>query len=109
MVRNSIISKALEENTGNETTPPTVPNLQLQSLMGEMRRMMREECEQIHAKLDRVEEGTHWRQQRNRRLYYNMTKQKDANKPKGRGRTKKNDINNLKAQGRKTKLEWNEK
>ncbi|KAF4384189.1 hypothetical protein F8388_001427 [Cannabis sativa] len=38
-----------------------------------------------------------------------MTKQKDANKPKGRGRTKKNDINNLKAQGRKTKLEWNEK
>ncbi|KAM6556386.1 hypothetical protein CsatB_003405 [Cannabis sativa] len=60
------MSKDPEENIGNESTPPTVSNLQLQALMGEMTRMMREECEQIHARLDRVEEGTQRRQRRNR-------------------------------------------
>ncbi|XP_062100497.1 uncharacterized protein LOC133806406, partial [Humulus lupulus] len=42
------MSQNTERNTGNDNPPPTVPNLQLQAIMGEMRRMLREECEQIH-------------------------------------------------------------
>ena len=51
------MSQNTERNAGNDAPPPTVPNLQIEALMGEMRRMLREECEQIHERLDRVEEG----------------------------------------------------
>ena len=47
-----------ERNTNEEVQQPAVPNLQMQALIGEMRRMMRAELEPIHERLDRVEEGT---------------------------------------------------
>ena len=34
-------------------------NLQTQALLGEMRRMIRVELEQIHERMDRLEEGVH--------------------------------------------------
>ena len=60
------MSQNTERSAGNDAPPPTVPNLQIEALMGEMRRMLREECEQIHERLDRVEEGTQRRPRRNR-------------------------------------------
>ena len=62
----SIMAQNPEKNASNDIPPPEVPNLQMQALIGEMRRMMRAECEQIHERLDRVEEGTQWRARRNR-------------------------------------------
>ncbi|KAJ0963098.1 hypothetical protein J5N97_028220 [Dioscorea zingiberensis] len=51
------MSQIPERNTSEESTPPTIPNLQVQAIIGEMRRMMRAELEQIHERMDRVEEG----------------------------------------------------
>ena len=62
----SIMAQNPEKNASNDIPPPEVPNLQMQALIGEMRRMMRAECEQIHERLDRVEEGTQRRARRNR-------------------------------------------
>ena len=56
----------MSQNTGDNNPPNTVPNLQLQAIMGEMRRLLREEFEQIHERLDRVEEGAPRRPRRNR-------------------------------------------
>ena len=58
----------MSQNTGDNNPQPTVPNLQLQAIMGEMRRLLREECEQIHERLDRVEEGAQ-RRPRGRRVH----------------------------------------
>ena len=46
-----------EQGTNEEVPQPAVPNLQIQALMGEMRRMMRAELDHLHERLDRVEEG----------------------------------------------------
>ena len=56
----------MSQNTGDNNPPNTVPNLQLQAIMGEMRRLLREEFEQIHERLDRVEEGAPRKTRRNR-------------------------------------------
>jgi len=42
------MSQIPERNTSEESTPLTIPNLQVQAIIGEMRRMMRAELEQIH-------------------------------------------------------------
>ena len=55
----SVMSHNRENNTSEEVPQQAVPNLQMQALMGEMRRMMRAELEHIHERLDRVEEGSH--------------------------------------------------
>ena len=52
------MSQDQEKNTNEELPPTNLPNLQMQALLGEMRRMMRVELEHIHERLDRVEEGT---------------------------------------------------
>ncbi|PSS08357.1 Myosin heavy chain, fast skeletal muscle like, partial [Actinidia chinensis var. chinensis] len=52
------MSRNQEKSTSEEVPPQAVPNLQMQALMGEMRRIMRAELEHIHERLDRVEEGT---------------------------------------------------
>ena len=44
-----------QEDTTEEVRQPAVPNLQMQALLGEMRRMSRDELEPIHDRLDRVE------------------------------------------------------
>ena len=49
------MSHNLERNTNEEDQSATTQNLQIQALMGEMRRMMRAELELIHERLDRVE------------------------------------------------------
>ncbi|KAH9717072.1 hypothetical protein KPL71_021688 [Citrus sinensis] len=49
------MSHNLEQNTNEEDQSTTTQNLQIQALMGEMRRMMRAELELIHERLDRVE------------------------------------------------------
>jgi hypothetical protein len=41
-----------------EFREPEVPNLQMQAMLGEMRRMLRAELEPINERLDRVEAGT---------------------------------------------------
>ena len=57
------------ENQGRDTLeevePQAIPNLQMQALMGEMRRMLRLELEPIHERLDRVDAGTPRGQQQN--------------------------------------------
>jgi hypothetical protein len=40
-----------------EFREPEVPNLQMQAMLGEMRRMLRAELEPINERLDRVEAG----------------------------------------------------
>ena len=52
------MSNNQEEDTTEEFRQPVVPNLQIQALLGEMRRMLRVELEPIHERLDRVEAGT---------------------------------------------------
>ena len=52
------MSQDQEKNTNEELPPTNLPNLQMEALLGEMRRMMRVELEHIHERLDRVEEGT---------------------------------------------------
>ncbi|XP_062114134.1 uncharacterized protein LOC133825167 [Humulus lupulus] len=52
-----------EEDIAGDFRQPTGPNLQMQALLGEMRRMMRAELEPIHERLDRVEAGTPREQQ----------------------------------------------
>lgn len=47
-----------EEDTTEELRQPIDQNLQMQALLGEMRRMLRAEIEPIHERLDRVEAGT---------------------------------------------------
>ena len=42
------MSHNLEQNTNEEDQSATTQNLQIQALMGEMRRMMRAELELIH-------------------------------------------------------------
>ena len=54
-----------EENSTKEAQQPTIPNLQVQALLGEMRRMMRTELEQIHERMDRLEEESTREQPRN--------------------------------------------
>ena len=49
------MSHNLEQNTNEEDQSATTQNLQIQALMGEMRRMIRAELELIHERLDRVE------------------------------------------------------
>ncbi|KAH9734804.1 hypothetical protein KPL71_017514 [Citrus sinensis] len=49
------MSHNLERNTNEEDQSATTQNLQIQALMGEMRRMMRPELELIHERLDQVE------------------------------------------------------
>ena len=49
------MSHNLEQNTNEEDQFATTQNLQIQALMGEMRRMMRTELELIHECLDQVE------------------------------------------------------
>ena len=44
-----------QEDTTKEVRQPAVPNLQMQALLGEMRRMLRAELEPIHDRFDRVE------------------------------------------------------
>jgi hypothetical protein len=48
-----------------EFREPEVPNLQMQAMLGEMRRMLRAELEPINERLDRVEAGTPRGQQQN--------------------------------------------
>ena len=52
-----------EEDTPGDFQQPAGPNLQMQALLREMRRMMRTELEPIHERLDRVEVGTPREQQ----------------------------------------------
>lgn len=52
------MSRNQEGNTTEEIQQPTVSNLQLQALLGDMRRMMRAELEPIHEKIDRLEGET---------------------------------------------------
>uniref|UniRef100_A0A2N9FAG5 Reverse transcriptase n=1 Tax=Fagus sylvatica TaxID=28930 RepID=A0A2N9FAG5_FAGSY len=52
------MSNNQEEDTTEEFRQPAVLNLQMQALLGEMRRMLRVELEPIHERLDRVEAGT---------------------------------------------------
>ena len=47
-----------EENSTKVVQQRALPNLQLQALMGEMRRMMRVELEPLHERIDRLEEET---------------------------------------------------
>ena len=54
----SIMSRNHETNTNDEVPQQAVPNLQMQALMGETRRMTRAELEHIHERLDGVEGGT---------------------------------------------------
>jgi hypothetical protein len=48
-----------------EFREPEVPNLQMQAMLGEMRRMLRAKLEPINERLDRVEAGTPRGQQQN--------------------------------------------
>ncbi|KAL5573988.1 hypothetical protein UlMin_023585 [Ulmus minor] len=57
------MSNNQEEDTAKDFRQPADPNLQMQALLGEMRRMMRAELEPIHERLDRVEAGTPREQQ----------------------------------------------
>ncbi|XP_024017069.1 WAT1-related protein At5g64700-like [Morus notabilis] len=52
------MSQGPEKNTGEEIPPTLITNVQIQALMGEMKRIMRVELEHLHERLDRVEEGT---------------------------------------------------
>ena len=52
------MSNNQEEDTTEEFQQPAVPNLQMQALLREMRRMLRVELEPIHERLDKVEAGT---------------------------------------------------
>ena len=52
------MSNNQEEDTTAESRQPVAPNLQMQALLGEMRRRLRVELEPIHERLDRVEVGT---------------------------------------------------
>ncbi|KAH9649300.1 hypothetical protein KPL70_025934 [Citrus sinensis] len=49
------MSHNLKRNTNEEDQSATTQNLQIQALMGEMRRMMKAELELIHERLDQVE------------------------------------------------------
>lgn len=51
-----IMSQNHGEHANEEAQQQGVPILQMQALMGEMRWMMRAELEQIHVRLDRVED-----------------------------------------------------
>ena len=52
------MSNNQEEDTTGDIRPHVVPNLQMQALLGEMRRMLRAELEPIHERLDKVEAET---------------------------------------------------
>jgi len=52
------MSNNQEEETTKEFRQPPASNLQMQALLGEMRRMLRAELEPIHERLDRVEAET---------------------------------------------------
>ncbi|XP_035546592.1 uncharacterized protein LOC109014453 [Juglans regia] len=52
------MSNNQEEDTTEEFRQPPVPNVQMQAMLGEMRRMLRAELEPIHERLDRVEAET---------------------------------------------------
>ena len=56
------MSHNLERNTNEEDQSAVTQNLQIQALMGEMKRMMRAELELIHEHLDQVK-NTHSGQQ----------------------------------------------
>ena len=49
------MSHDLEQNTNEEDQSATTQNLQIQALMGKMRRMMRAKLELMHECLDQVE------------------------------------------------------
>jgi len=52
------MSNNQEEDITEEFRQPAAPTLQMQALLGEMRRMLRTELEPIHERLDRVEAET---------------------------------------------------
>ena len=52
------MSNNQEEDRTEGLQPPTDQTLQMQAMLGEMRRMLRAELEPIHERLDRVEAGT---------------------------------------------------
>ena len=52
------MSNNQKEDTTEEFRQPAVPNLQMQALLGEMRRMLRVELEPIHERLDRAKART---------------------------------------------------
>ena len=52
------MSNNQEEDITEGLRPPTDLTLQMQAMLGEMRRMLRAELEPIHERLDRVEAGT---------------------------------------------------
>ena len=52
------MSNNQEEDIIEALRPPTNQTLQMQAMLGEMRRMLRAELEPIHERFDRVEVGT---------------------------------------------------
>lgn len=44
------------DNTTQSTVAAAIPNLQVQAIVGEVRRMLRLELEAIHDRIDRVEQ-----------------------------------------------------
>jgi hypothetical protein len=52
------MSNNQEEDRTEEFRQPAASNLQMQALLGGMRRMLRAELEPIHERLDRVEAET---------------------------------------------------
>ncbi|KAM7489359.1 hypothetical protein LguiB_026843 [Lonicera macranthoides] len=49
------MSKSQEVASKEEGQQPTIPNLQVQALLGEMRKMLRTEMEMVHERIDRIE------------------------------------------------------
>ena len=49
------MSRNQEEDPNHEIQKQTIPNLQIQAILGEVRRMMRAENEQLHERLDKLE------------------------------------------------------
>ena len=46
------MSRNQEENSTEEIQQSPIPNLQIQAILGEVRRIMRAENEQLHERLD---------------------------------------------------------
>ena len=49
------MSRNQEENSTEEVQQSPIPNLQIQAILGEVRRIMRAENEQLHERMDRLE------------------------------------------------------
>ncbi|GMY24298.1 hypothetical protein FCV25MIE_19540, partial [Fagus crenata] len=80
------MSNNQEEDTIEEVRQHAVPNLQMQALLEEMRRRLRDELEPIHERFDRVEVGTpreqqqdiHNRQQGGRVPWWNVEEKAES-------------------------------